>query len=84
MATRPTLVVLKHFYKLKAAEHELVIRISAAAEELGWDVRVFNLDSTTRVNEVYEFEKNASLILDIHYEYPKFMIPNSIGARLHS
>ena len=80
MATRPTLVVLKHFYKLKAAEHELVIRISAAAEELGWDVRVFNLDSTTRVNEVYEFEKNASLILDIHYEYPKFMIPNSIGA----
>ena len=78
--TKPRLLILKHFYKLKAAEHELVIRLSDAASEIGWDVSVLNIDTTTRSKEILIAEKNVDLVLDIHYEYPKFMLPNSVGA----
>jgi len=78
--TKPRLLILKHFYKLKAAEHELVIRLSDAATEIGWDVSVLNIDTTTRSKEILIAEKNVDLVLDIHYEYPKFMLPNSVGA----
>lgn len=77
---KPRLIILKHFYKLRAAEHELVVRLSASAEELGWDVRVFEVDATIKPKQIYEAEKGVDLVLDIHYEFPKFMLPKSIGA----
>lgn len=77
---RPTLLILKHFYKLKAAEHEVVERLVASTEELGWNARVVEVDADFKYRDIQKIEKGAHAVLDIHYEYPKFLKAKSIGA----
>lgn len=77
---RPTLLIIKHFYKLKAAEHEVVERLVASTEELGWDPRVIEVDADFDYRNIQKFEKGVDAVLDIHYEYPKFFKAKSIGA----
>ena len=77
---KPVLILLRHFPKLKAAEHEVIERLAASATELGWSVHIQNVDKSFDVNEIALVEDEADLVLDIHYEYPKFLKPNSIGA----
>jgi len=77
---RPTLLIIKHFYKLKAAEHEVVERIVASTEELGWNPRVVEVDADFHYRDMQKIEKGVHAVLDIHYEYPKFFKARSIGA----
>jgi hypothetical protein len=77
---RPTLLIIKHFYKLKAAEHEVVERLVASTIELGWNPRVVEVDSDFDYRNIQNFEKDVDAVLDIHYEYPKFFRAKSIGA----
>lgn len=75
-----TIIILKHFKRHKAAEHESVIRITSALVELGWVVRELEVDSEFRFTQLRNLEDGASLVLDIHYEYPKFTKAKTIGA----
>jgi hypothetical protein len=77
---RPILIILKHFYTLKAAEHEVVERLAQSTRDLGWEPRVVNVDADFDLDNLAKIEKDADLVLDIHYEYPKFLKPQSIGA----
>jgi len=77
---QPLLIIVRHFPKLKAAEHEVVERIAAAANELGWATRLVDVDNTFDFKKIAQFEEDADLVLDIHYEYPKFFKPKSVGA----
>jgi hypothetical protein len=77
---RPTLLIVKHFYKLKAAEHEVVERLVASTEELGWNPKVVEVDSNFDYKKIQKIEKDVDAVLDIHYEYPKFFKARSIGA----
>jgi len=77
---RPTLLIIKHFYKLKAAEHEVVERLVASTEELGWNPRVVEVDADFHYRDIQKIEKGVHAVLDIHYEYPKFFKAKSIGA----
>jgi len=77
---RPVLIILRHFPKLKAAEHEVVKRIEASASELGWNARLVDVDRNFDFKKIELIEKDADLVIDIHYEYPKFLKPRSIGA----
>jgi hypothetical protein len=77
---RPTLLIIKHFYKLKAAEHEVVERLVASTEELGWNPRVVEVDADFHYRDIQKVEKGVHAVLDIHYEYPKFFKAKSIGA----
>ena len=77
---RPTLLIIKHFYKLKAAEHEVVERLVASTHELGWNPRVVEVDADFDYRNIQKFEKGVNAVLDIHYEYPKFFKAKSIGA----
>jgi hypothetical protein len=77
---KPILIILKHFYTLKAAEHEIVERISQSTRDLGWEPRIVNVDGNFDLDNLTRIEKDADAVLDIHYEYPKFLKPNSIGA----
>ena len=77
---KPTLIILKHFYTLKAAEHEIVERIAQSTRDLGWEPRIVNVDSNFDLRDLTKIEKDADFVLDIHYEFPKFLKPNSIGA----
>jgi len=78
--TKPSLLILKHFYKLKAAEHEVVERLVAATIELGWIPRVIEVDVDFKYLNMKKYEENIDAVLDIHYEYPKFFKARSIGA----
>ena len=75
-----TLLILNHFPKLKTAERELVLRLSAAAEELGWVSKTLNVSNKLTYKKLLNAEKDVDLVLDIHYEYPKFLSPKSLGA----
>jgi hypothetical protein len=77
---RPVLIILKHFYKLKAAEHEVVARLAQSTRDLGWEPRIVNVDHDFKISDIDKYESGADLILDIHYEYPKFFKQRSIGA----
>jgi hypothetical protein len=77
---KPILIILKHFYTLKAAEHEVVERIAQSTRDLGWEPRIVNVDSDFDLLHLTMIENDADLVLDIHYEYPKFLKPKSIGA----
>jgi hypothetical protein len=77
---KPILIILKHFYTLKAAEHEVVERIAQSTRDLGWEPRIVNVDGNFDLLNLEEIEEGADLVLDIHYEYPKFLKPRSIGA----
>lgn len=77
---RPTLLIIKHFYKLKAAEHEVVERLVASTKELGWNPKVVEVDSSFDYKNIQKIEKGVDAVLDIHYEYPKFFKARSIGA----
>ena len=76
----PTLLIIKHFYKLKAAEHEVVERLVASTKELGWVPKVVEVDATFDFRNIRQIEKNVNAVLDIHYEYPKFFSAKSVGA----
>jgi hypothetical protein len=76
----PTLLIVKHFYKLKAAEHEVVERLVASTQELGWNPKVVEVDSNFNYKKIWKIEKDVDAVLDIHYEYPKFFKARSIGA----
>lgn len=76
----PLLIVLRHFPTLKAAEHEVVERIAASAKDLGWKTRIVDIDNTFKFKQIKLIEDEADLVLDIHYEYPKFLKPKSVGA----
>ena len=77
---RPVLIILKHFHTLKAAEHEVVERLSQSTRDLGWEPRIINVDGDFKISDIAKCEAGADLVLDIHYEYPKFLKPRSIGA----
>lgn len=77
---KPTLLIIKHFYTLKAAEHEVVERLAASTEELGWISRVVEVDANFNFKNINHIEKNVDAVLDIHFEYPKFFSAKSIGA----
>lgn len=77
---KPTLLILKHFHKLKAAEHEVVERLFASSIEIGWTPRVVEVDSDFEYQKIVQIEQDVDLVLDIHYEYPKFFKARSIGA----
>ena len=77
---RPTLLIIKHFYKLKAAEHEVVERLVEATEEIGWNARVVEVDVDFQYRNIQKIEAGVHAVLDIHYEYPKFFKAKSIGA----
>lgn len=77
---KPTLLIVKHFYKLKAAEHEVVERIVEATIEIGWQPRVVNVDADFKFKNINKYEDNVDAVLDIHYEYPKIFKARSIGA----
>ena len=77
---RPTLLIIKHFYNLKAAEHEVVERLVASTEEIGWNPRVVEVDADFHYRDIQKIEKGVHAVLDIHYEYPKFFKAKSIGA----
>jgi hypothetical protein len=79
-SSKPTLLLIKHFSSLKAAEHEVVERLMASTKELGWVPRVVEVDANFDFRNIKEIEKNAEAVLDIHYEYPKFFTAKSIGA----
>lgn len=76
---RSTLLIIKHFYKLKAAEHEVVERLVASTEELGWNPRVVEVDVDFHYRDIQRIEKGVHAVLDIHFEYPKFFKAKSIG-----
>ena len=78
--SKPTLLIIKHFYTLKAAEHEVVERLVASTKELGWIPRVVEVDANFDFKNINRIEKNVDAVLDIHYEYPKFFSAKSIGA----
>jgi hypothetical protein len=78
--SKPTLLIIKHFYSLKAAEHEVVERLVASTKELGWIPRVVEVDANFDFRNIKRIEKNVDAVLDIHYEYPKFFSAKSIGA----
>jgi len=78
--SKPTLLILKHFYKLKVAEHEVVERLVTSTKEIGWIPRVVEVDSNFDFRNIQRIEKNVDAVLDIHYEYPKFFRAKSIGA----
>jgi hypothetical protein len=78
--SKPTLLIIKHFYTLKAAEHEVVERLVASTKELGWVPRVVEVDANFDFKNINRIEKNVDAVLDIHYEYPKFFSAKSIGA----
>jgi len=77
---KPVLLIIKHFGKFKAAEHEVVERIAAAARELNWEPRIVEVDADFNPNTISDWENGVDAVLDIHYEYPKFFKPQSIGA----
>lgn len=78
--SKPTLLIIKHFYKLKAAEHEAVQRLVASSKELGWVPKVVEVDASFDFKDIKSIETNVDAVLDIHYEYPKFFSAKSIGA----
>jgi hypothetical protein len=78
--SKPTLLIIKHFYSLKAAEHEVVQRLVASTKELGWIPRVVEVDADFDFKKIKRIEENVDAVLDIHYEYPKFFSAKSIGA----
>jgi len=78
--SKPTLLIIKHFFTLKAAEHEVVERLVASTKELGWIPRVVEVDANFDFKNINRIEKNVDAVLDIHYEYPKFFSAKSIGA----
>jgi hypothetical protein len=78
--TKPVLLIIKHFGKLKAAEHEVVERIAASARELNWEPRIVEVDAEFDPNTIVDWENGVDAVLDIHYEYPKFFKPQSLGA----
>ena len=78
--SKPTLLIIKHFFSLKAAEHEVVERLVASTKELGWIPRVVEVDANFDFRDINRIEKNVDAVLDIHYEYPKFFKAKSIGA----
>jgi hypothetical protein len=80
LKNRPVLIIIKHFHKLKAAEHEVVERLAQSTRDLGWEPRIINVDSDFNISNIAKYEDGADLVLDIHYEYPKFFKPRSIGA----
>lgn len=77
---QPTILIIKHFPRLKAAEHEAVERLAASSRELGWNPRIVEVDQDFNYRKIQEIEKNVDVVLDIHYEYPKFFKAKSIGA----
>ena len=77
---RPILIILKHFYTLKAAEHEVVERLAQSTRDLGWEPRIVNVDANFVSKNLVQIEKGGDAVLDIHYEYPKFLKPRSLGA----
>ena len=77
---KPTLLIVKHFGTMKAAEHEVVERIASATRELNWEPRIIEVDANFDVNTIQDCENDVDAVLDIHYEYPKFFKPTSIGA----
>ncbi|WP_353203037.1 hypothetical protein [Polynucleobacter sp.] len=78
--SKPTLLIIKHFYNLKAAEHEVVQRLVASSKELGWVPKVVEVNASFDFKDIKSIEKNVDAVLDIHYEYPKFFSAKSIGA----
>jgi hypothetical protein len=74
------LLILNHFPKSRAAEHELVVRLSEAAHELGWITSTLDVSADLKNSVLMKAEMDVDLVLDIHYEYPKFLKPRSIGA----
>ena len=78
--SKPTLLIIKHFYTLKAAEHEVVERLVASTKELGWIPKVVEVDANFDFKSINRIEKNVDAVLDIHYEYPKFFSAKSVGA----
>ena len=78
--SKPILLIIKHFYKLKAAEHEVVERLAFSALEMGWIPRVIEVDASFNYKNLAKAEQDVDAVLDIHYEYPKFFKAKSIGA----
>jgi hypothetical protein len=78
--SKPTLLIIKHFHTLNAAEHEVVQRLVASTKELGWIPRVVEVDADFDFKKIKRIEENVDAVLDIHYEYPKFFSAKSIGA----
>ena len=77
---RPTLLIVKHFAGLKAAEHEVVERLVASTKEIGWIPKVVEVDRNFKYWNIEAIEENVDAVLDIHYEYPKFFKARSVGA----
>lgn len=75
-----TVGIIRHFPKLKAAEHEVVSRISDACLDNGWIPRVIDVDSKFDFKNINQIEADLDAVLDIHYEYPKFLKAKSYGA----
>jgi hypothetical protein len=74
------LTILKHFPKTMAAEHEATLRVEQAAIELGWDVSILEVDNDLDPDQIRDLEAKHGLVLDLHFQFPKFLKGNSIGA----
>ena len=54
--------------------------ITTAKRELNWEPRIVEVDADFDSNTISDWENGVDAVLDIHYEYPKFFKPQSIGA----
>jgi hypothetical protein len=62
-----------------AAEHEVTFRFEQAAIELGWNVSTLEVHGDLDPKEFRDLENSRGLVLDLHFQFPKFLKANSIG-----
>jgi len=72
-------LLLKHFPNTQAAEHEVLPRLQAALLELGFTTRTLELDEHVSEQQIMECEKDCVAVIDLHFQYPKFLDLTSFG-----
>ncbi len=72
-------LLLKHFPYTQAAEHEVLPRLNASLMELGFTTHILELDEHLSEQQIMECEKDCLAVIDLHFQYPKFLDLTSFG-----
>jgi len=71
--------ILKHFPFTQAAEHEVIPRLKASLEELGFGTQVLELHENLTEKQINDYESDSHVVIDLHFQHPKFLNLNSFG-----
>ena len=73
------ITLLKHFPNTQAAEHEVIPRLEASLDELGIGTQILELDENLTEEQIIECESNSHAVIDLHFQFPKFLNLTSLG-----